>query len=51
MDGIGFTFALRMENGDAVEAVGYMNWPDNYGPVERGLDRLFGRLWDENRGE
>ncbi|MBR3555210.1 MAG: hypothetical protein IKN89_04800 [Oscillospiraceae bacterium] len=46
MDGIGFTFYLKLEDGKEVDAVGYMNWPDGYANVEAGMDSLFLGLWE-----
>ena len=51
MDGIGFTFSLKLNDGSEVEAVGYMRWPDRYGNVEGGLNSLFLGLWEASGRE
>ena len=51
MDGRRFSLYLKMENGESVQASGYMEWPQNFRDVSKGLDTIFTRIYQRNRLE
>ena len=51
MDGRSFSLYLKMENGESVEASGYMSWPQNFRDVREGLDTIFMGIYRKNRPE
>ena len=49
LDGDSFSFNVRSEEYD-IEASGYMKWPDNYGYVVGGVEEIFKREYEKNKG-
>ena len=48
LDGNGFSFSLRTQEGKEINASGYMKWPDNYGDVRGELDAIFTEIYEAN---
>ena len=48
LDGNGFSFSLRTQEGKEIIASGYMKWPTNYGNVRGELDAIFDELYNSN---
>lgn len=44
LDGDSFGFFVTMNDGDKIQASGYMSWPKNYGNVKRGLESIFEKV-------
>lgn len=45
LDGDSFSFNIRMNNDETIEASGYMMWPTNYREVKNYLDNTLGSLY------
>ena len=48
LDGNGFSFSLRTQDGKEIVASGYMKWPTNYGKVQGELDHIFTEIYEAN---
>lgn len=51
LDGNSFSFYLRMQDDNKMEASGYMKWPEDYGKVRSELDSIFMDIYDKNGGK
>ena len=47
LDGDSFSFSLKSKN-TKIQASGYMKWPETYGKVEKELDTIFNKLYEDN---
>ena len=50
LDGDSFSFHVRMKDEQKIEADGYMMWPDNYRLVRDEYDKLFMKIYNDEKG-
>ncbi len=50
LDGDDFSFYVKMEDNQKIDADGYMMWPDNYRSVRDEFDKLFMKIYNDEKG-
>ncbi len=50
LDGDSFSFHVRMEKEQSIEADGYMMWPENYRLVREEFDKIFMEIYNKEKG-
>ena len=50
LDGDDFSFHVRMKDDNLIDADGYMMWPDNYKTVRDEFDKLFMKIYNDEKG-
>lgn len=50
-DGNSFSLSIEMENGKEIEASGYASKPNNFNIFVEEIDKIFIRIYNENKGD
>ena len=50
-DGNSFSLSIKMENGKEIEASGYASKPNNFNSFVEEIDKIFIRIYNENKGD